>query len=132
MYAGVYTFIAGVIVVGVGVGFWLQGMLEETHQDVHLPSRHGGSRQSRLSGHSNEEMAMTRSLVRCLCLTLAISAGAAKTFAVWPPSTSFEASSESSPASVALDKLERDERRLAGIVQDLADDEAALKKLTGH
>ena len=38
MYAGVYTFIAGVIVVGVGIGFWLQAKLEKTHQDIKLPS----------------------------------------------------------------------------------------------
>ena len=38
MYAGLYTFIAGVIVVGVGIGFWLQAMLEKTHQDIKLPS----------------------------------------------------------------------------------------------
>ena len=38
MYAGVYTFIGGVIIVGVGIGFCVQGMLIETHQDVKLPS----------------------------------------------------------------------------------------------
>lgn len=38
MYAGVYTFIGGVIIVGVGIGFWLQGKLEETDQNVKLPS----------------------------------------------------------------------------------------------
>jgi hypothetical protein len=38
MYAGVYAFIAGVIGVGVGIGFWLQAKLEKTHQDIRLPS----------------------------------------------------------------------------------------------
>jgi len=38
MYIGVYTFIAAVIVVGVGIGFWLQEKLEASHQDVRLPS----------------------------------------------------------------------------------------------
>ena len=38
MYTGVYAFIAGVIVSGVGIGFWLQVKLEETHQDVSYPS----------------------------------------------------------------------------------------------
>ena len=41
MYAGVYTFIAGVIVIGVGIGFYVQGKLIETHQDVKLPSALG-------------------------------------------------------------------------------------------
>ncbi len=34
MYTGVYCFMAGVIVVNFSIGFWLQGLLEETHQDV--------------------------------------------------------------------------------------------------
>jgi hypothetical protein len=34
MYTGVYCFIGGVIIVGLGIGFWLQAKLEETHQDV--------------------------------------------------------------------------------------------------
>jgi hypothetical protein len=38
MYAGAYVFIAGTIVVGVGLGFWLQGKLEETDQNIKLPS----------------------------------------------------------------------------------------------
>ena len=38
MYAGVYTFIAGVIVVGFGLGFYVQEKLVETHQDVSYPS----------------------------------------------------------------------------------------------
>ena len=38
MYAGVYAFIAGVVIVGVGVGIWLQTKLEKSHQDVKLPS----------------------------------------------------------------------------------------------
>jgi hypothetical protein len=38
MYAGVYVFIAGTIVVGVGLGFWLQGKLEATDQNIKLPS----------------------------------------------------------------------------------------------
>lgn len=38
MYVGVYSFIGGVIIVGVGLGFWLQVKLEETHQNIKLPS----------------------------------------------------------------------------------------------
>jgi len=38
MYLGVYVFIGGTIAVGAGLGFWLQGKLEETHQDIQLPS----------------------------------------------------------------------------------------------
>ena len=38
MYAGVYTFIAGAIVVGFGVGFWLQGKLDASNQNITLPS----------------------------------------------------------------------------------------------
>lgn len=38
MYTGVYTFIGGVIFVGVSIGFYVQGLLIETHQDVKLPS----------------------------------------------------------------------------------------------
>ena len=38
MYTSLYVFIGAVVVVGVGIGFWLQGMLEESHQDVKLPS----------------------------------------------------------------------------------------------
>jgi hypothetical protein len=41
MYTGVYAFIAGVIIVGVSIGFYVQGMLIETHQDVKLPAIHG-------------------------------------------------------------------------------------------
>ncbi len=38
MYTGVYCFMAGVIIVNFGIGFWLQGLLEETNQDIKLPS----------------------------------------------------------------------------------------------
>ena len=38
MYTGVYCLIAGVIVVGIGIGFWLQERLEATHQNVKLAS----------------------------------------------------------------------------------------------
>jgi len=38
MYTGVYMFMAGVVLLGVGTGFWLQMKLDETHQDVKLPS----------------------------------------------------------------------------------------------
>ena len=38
MYTGVYAFIAGVIIFGVSIGFYVQGLLIETHQDVKLPS----------------------------------------------------------------------------------------------
>ena len=38
MYTGVYMFIGGVIFTGVGLGFWLQAKLEETHQGIRLPS----------------------------------------------------------------------------------------------
>jgi hypothetical protein len=38
MYTGVYTFIGSVIFAGVSIGFWLQTKLEETHQDIRLPS----------------------------------------------------------------------------------------------
>jgi hypothetical protein len=41
MYAGVYAFIAGTIIVGFGIGFYVQGMLVETHQNVKLPSALG-------------------------------------------------------------------------------------------
>ena len=75
---------------------------------------------------------MSRPTVRTLFLAIGISAGAAKTFAVWPPSTSFESVSEASSSAAALGKLEQDERHLASIIQDIADDEAVLKKLTQH
>jgi hypothetical protein len=38
MYIAVYAYIAGVVLVGIGVGFYLQFKLEETHQDIKLPS----------------------------------------------------------------------------------------------
>ena len=38
MYAGVYLFIAVVIAIGVSIGFYVQGKLIETHQDVKLPN----------------------------------------------------------------------------------------------
>lgn len=38
MYTGVYSFIAVVTIVGVSIGFWLQGKLEASNQDVKLPS----------------------------------------------------------------------------------------------
>jgi len=38
MYTGAYLFIGGVIFTGVGLGIWLQVKLEETHQNIKLPS----------------------------------------------------------------------------------------------
>jgi hypothetical protein len=38
MYTGAYFFIGAVICWGVGVGIWLQIKLDETNQDVNLPS----------------------------------------------------------------------------------------------
>lgn len=38
MYTGVYAFIGGVIVIGVGLGFWLQVKLDATHQGIRFPS----------------------------------------------------------------------------------------------
>jgi hypothetical protein len=38
MFTGVYLFIGGVICTGVGLGLWLQGKLEATHQNIQLPS----------------------------------------------------------------------------------------------
>jgi len=70
---------------------------------------------------------VSRLIVRSFFLAVVISAGTAKTFAVWPPSTSFEAASVTSPAGSALTKLEQDEQRLAKIIQEIEDDEAALK-----
>ena len=37
-YIGVWGFIAGVIVIGLGTGFWLQTKLENSHQNIKLPS----------------------------------------------------------------------------------------------
>jgi hypothetical protein len=37
-YAYVWTFIGATVVVGLGVGFWLQSKLEESNQIVALPS----------------------------------------------------------------------------------------------
>jgi hypothetical protein len=38
MYTMVYVFIAGVVVVGVGIGLWLDGKLDATHQNIRRPS----------------------------------------------------------------------------------------------
>jgi hypothetical protein len=38
MYTAVYCFIGGVIMIGIGTGFYLQFKLEETHQDIAYPS----------------------------------------------------------------------------------------------
>jgi hypothetical protein len=69
----------------------------------------------------------------------------ARVSAVWPPSTSLEGESPApsasgseemtlkvTPSSTAvIDKLEADERRLQNILQDLLEDERALKQLGG-
>ena len=38
MYTFVYAFIAGVVITGVSIGFWLQEKLEATHQNIRRPS----------------------------------------------------------------------------------------------
>jgi len=38
MYVLVYAFISAVVGISVGVGLWLQGQLEQSHQDIHVPS----------------------------------------------------------------------------------------------
>jgi hypothetical protein len=40
-YAGVWTFIVGTIVVGLGIGIYLQGKLEGSNQNIKLPSAFG-------------------------------------------------------------------------------------------
>jgi hypothetical protein len=40
-YIGAWTFIAGVIAVGVGVGLYLERKLEGSHQDITYPSALG-------------------------------------------------------------------------------------------
>jgi hypothetical protein len=69
----------------------------------------------------------------------------ARALAVWPPSTSLVVESEVSSTGVQAEKLppslhrdvqavttklEQDERRLQKVIQDLKDDEAALKQLS--
>jgi len=41
MYLGVYAFIGGTIILGFSIGFWIEGRLMETHQNVRLPSALG-------------------------------------------------------------------------------------------
>ena len=38
MYLAAYAFIGGVMALGIGIGFWLQGRLIETNQIITLPS----------------------------------------------------------------------------------------------
>ena len=88
---------------------------------------------------------MTRSILKSWYLALVIFAVPARALAVWPPSTSLVVESEVSstgtqagklsPAlhqnvQAVTSKLEQDERRLEKVIQDLKDDEAALKKLS--
>jgi hypothetical protein len=87
---------------------------------------------------------MTRSILNSLCLAAAIFSVPARVLAVWPPSTSFEAEQQAGPAGAQVEKLtpalhqdvqaitnklQQDERRLEKVIEDLKDDEAALKKL---
>ena len=88
---------------------------------------------------------MKRTILKSLCLAAGVFAVPARTLAVWPPSTSFEAEAAASAAGAraerltptlhqdvqaATTKLEQDKRRLDEVIQDLKDDEAALKKLS--
>jgi hypothetical protein len=87
---------------------------------------------------------MTRFILRSLCLAVGIFAAASPVLAVWPPSTSLvvesEASSEGAQSEglpaphqnvqTIASKIQQDERRLANVIQNLKDDEAALKKLS--
>jgi hypothetical protein len=41
MYTFVYTYIVAVVVVGFGLGFYLQAKLDSTNQDIRLPSAFG-------------------------------------------------------------------------------------------
>jgi hypothetical protein len=87
-----------------------------------------------------------RSILKSWYLALVIFAVPARALAVWPPSTSLETTSseasstgtqgQSLPSAAPRDrqavisKLEQDEHRLGKVIQDLKDDEAALKKLS--
>jgi hypothetical protein len=86
---------------------------------------------------------MKRSILKSLCLAAAVFAVPARLLAVWPPSTVFEEEAAASTAgpqteelSPALQsdvqkaaaKLDQDERRLEQLIQQLKEDEAALKK----
>ena len=85
---------------------------------------------------------MRRSIFRSVYLAVAVFAVPARALAVWPPSTVFEAEAAASvqtkeltPAvhqsvQAATARLEQDKRRLGAVIQDLKDDEAALKKLS--
>src|ERR1035437_1664748 len=88
---------------------------------------------------------MTRSILKSWCLAATVFVVPARALAVWPPSTSLVVESEVSftgakaerlpPAlhrdvQAVTNKLEQDERRLEEVIQDLKDDEAALKKLS--
>ena len=91
---------------------------------------------------------MTRSILKSWCLAAMVFAVPARALAVWPPSTSLVVESEVSSTGAqvqnispslhqnvqaATNKLEVDQRRLERVVEDLKDDEAALKKLSaGH
>ena len=88
---------------------------------------------------------MTRSILKSWCLAVMVFAVPARALAVWPPSTSLVVESEVSSTGAqvqnmspglhqnvqaATNKLEEDQRRLEKVIQDLKDDEAALKKLS--
>jgi len=86
---------------------------------------------------------MNRSILKSLCLAAAVFALPARLLAVWPPSTVLEeeasaagaqgeAMAPSLPRDVqaATAKLEQDERHLEQLVQQLKEDEAALKRLS--
>jgi hypothetical protein len=88
---------------------------------------------------------MTRSIIRSICFAVGLFVVPGRLLAVWPPETVLEAESAASSSSAKTQalpsvmprdmqgvsrKLEEDERRLAGVIQDLKDDEAALKKLS--
>lgn len=88
---------------------------------------------------------MKRSILKSWYLALVIFAVPDRALAVWPPSTSLVVESEVSstgaqgqtmtPAlhqnvQAATTKLEQDEKRLAAVIQDLKDDQAALKRLS--
>ena len=88
---------------------------------------------------------MKRSIFKSWYLATVIFAVPAQALAVWPPSTSLAVESEVSSTGAqgqsmtpelhqnvqaATNKLEEDQRRLERVIQDLKDDEAALKKLS--
>jgi len=89
---------------------------------------------------------MRPSILKAWYLSIGIFAAPARALAVWPPSTSLVmesdvgASSDAPPERMPLArrenlqaatlKLEQDERRLKGIIQDLKEDQAVLNDLS--